>query len=1089
MTLQSTGKRWLWIVVFATVLLGTAQLTMAGKVSATPSAYSPNPANVTPSTDRVAHIVSKATYNQVDSTDLIIYSPTNSIGVAIVSADICDNNQKLEGIEDVRNTGMNSVPTNTGPGGTVGRLSSFSLKTMGGGQLDVGYGYKRSYSQCDVDKGMTQELSPGMFPLGEPVAQSTVVLHAYSGGIPLTYKDTSGNSVTLYKFKLNAAWIGAGQCSPGLSCGVNAFVVQALPIVGSTYGDGSSMWISQDSTEGAKNFGLSGIGNYANASDPNEHVFYDYKTEFGSDCTLEDGEVNPNAKMEIYDDDNYNEGGAQDPNTPFEIRLLTAKKGSSSWTDVAFTNISTNPNGGLARNYRNGNWYVLGTNSHVASAPWTIDLKFPAVGGYQYRFMIRNIDGHNNLQFSYPYDTIWADKVCTDSSVDTVYVQPDVQAGVSSGASASFSVSASVINFPSGMKQWGYSEVASQNAKSDNVFAQQVDYPAQRDGVSPDGVAKRKCQSGWAASCGTYECANGSLNSTCGAGRGYYQWRCEYPGLANKVGPSGQSAPNCNVVLLRCKDSSGNLKTGDLFWATDANALDINNYCHNKWVCPAKNPSNGAIYNTRDDFLVWQSATSDPNYECRYFSCWNANDPQNFYTANGNQPKDRCDNRCQKGKGPHAPRATNDDNRWGTGDQHCYIQPGFNMHCTWTEGSALSTSPDQPVNGTTWPSAFCTGPGISNYIIVSTYSPRPGEVCAKATAGGTPSANGPFTWLNDGVNYLPPGLGNYSSGSGDFTSYRTTWNFAVLDSPEKCVQVGAKPYYSVLGGDVAAGPGFGSACTPTAGASIIGANQDAAPYNGATAQLAALALGNIKSFATGKTPSGATWVDSILGGTSPSELAFANTNTAPSLYGGNYSKTVWCVPDYYGGTNDAGANTVGAIVSADSLLDGVNKHDGDLILTGGTIAAGKHVTLKVINGNVYITGNVTYGDAGSIGDLPQFRLLVNGNINVDNAVSRLDGFYDAQGTSLAGGIFASCGLPTGPVYLDISGCSNQLVINGGVAAGLLVLNRTPGDRNGEFGQSIVPAETIIFSPQFWAPTPSRDRNLPWQSLTSLPPIL
>ena len=267
-----------------------------------------------------------------------------------------------------------------------------------------------------------------------------------------------------------------------------------------------------------------------------------------------------------------------------------------------------------------------------------------------------------------------------------------------------------------------------------------------------------------------------------------------------------------------------------------------------------------------------------------------------------------------------------------------------------------------------------------------------------------------------------------------------------------------------------------------------------------------MALTDIRNFATGKHQVaagfpvvGSTWIDSLTGassGTSRSVLAFANTTAAPPKYGGDFGLTnAWCVPNYYENVSSVGAATVGATVSPASFATtGTYVRDGDLTFNPGTFTAlGQKVVLKV-NGNVRITGGeVKYGPTTDHKMIPQFQLLVNGDIYVYPGVTRLDGFYDAQGTN---GWFISCagagsGLDVALIGQDnVDTCSNALTVNGAVAARQLVLNRTGGDRNGLYGRPQTPAEKFQFSPQFWLPDINDRTDIGrWQSVTSLPPIL
>jgi hypothetical protein len=312
---------------------------------------------------------------------------------------------------------------------------------------------------------------------------------------------------------------------------------------------------------------------------------------------------------------------------------------------------------------------------------------------------------------------------------------------------------------------------------------------------------------------------------------------------------------------------------------------------------------------------------------------------------------------------------------------------------------------------------------------------------------------------------------------------------------------GARPYFSVKGGDIAAGLDFintAGSCTPNTSADITGSNTGSASYMGTSAELGALALRNINAFATAKaqTPLGG-WTDTLtvgggLAANTEARLAFSNT-TVPR---GNLALTATnggCVANYYEDAKDTSAPdpASGGTLTAlqlTGLAAGKYYHDGDLTLNGGTILADGRKIVLVVHGNVHINGNISYllplGPAG----IPQFQVLASGDVTIENNVGRIDGFYDAQG-----GKFITCTDSTGAKLTGasaISPCNNVLVVNGVVAAKTVIPNRTYGDRSGSYGQPKLPGEIFRFSPQFWLPyTRSNGGIGAWDSVTSLPPIL
>jgi hypothetical protein len=169
------------------------------------------------------------------------------------------------------------------------------------------------------------------------------------------------------------------------------------------------------------------------------------------------------------------------------------------------------------------------------------------------------------------------------------------------------------------------------------------------------------------------------------------------------------------------------------------------------------------------------------------------------------------------------------------------------------------------------------------------------------------------------------------------------------------------PFFSVLGGDVAAGPGFGASCTPDPNAGITGRNLGTSSgYYGAGSQLGALASGTVNNFASA--------LGGIAGGAAPpTGLTFANTTSnvagdGTGIYGGGFARPTWCVPDY---VSKAQANPASGTLTTplnqarlNSLANGTYTVSGDLTLSSLQLAQGQKITV-VVTGDVYITGDIT----------------------------------------------------------------------------------------------------------------------------------
>lgn len=298
------------------------------------------------------------------------------------------------------------------------------------------------------------------------------------------------------------------------------------------------------------------------------------------------------------------------------------------------------------------------------------------------------------------------------------------------------------------------------------------------------------------------------------------------------------------------------------------------------------------------------------------------------------------------------------------------------------------------------------------------------------------------------------------------------------------------PYFSVLGGDISVGPGFGTSCSANTLAVIKGWNLGSAyRYAGAGANLAAFALGRITGFATAQGSPGA-----------PSQLAFANTTanggTPTSTYGGLWGASNSCVPDYAG------------LASTQKITSGTPDYNtpgnriytlsGNQTLGAITVGQGAHITL-VVTGDVYISQPITYGAyGGSVDNIPEFSLLVKGSIYIGGNVGELHGFYDAQPVgsgSLTGGGLYTCATGLGAATSNYNTCNRQLLFYGAVSARKIYLERSYGTlSDGPLdGAPVDAAEKIIFTPEFWltaSQSPTNGTGLDdWLATASLPPVL
>jgi hypothetical protein len=312
-------------------------------------------------------------------------------------------------------------------------------------------------------------------------------------------------------------------------------------------------------------------------------------------------------------------------------------------------------------------------------------------------------------------------------------------------------------------------------------------------------------------------------------------------------------------------------------------------------------------------------------------------------------------------------------------------------------------------------------------------------------------------------------------------------------SEEKCVRIVAKPYTRVFRGDVAVGGGLADSsgsCVNNPQAVIVGWNQRGATYAGAGAQYAVMALNQIFDFTSS--------IGNTAGGASkPQGLSFRNTVTdaANGNFGGNFG-SLPCIPDHYA-TMPTSTSALPATVAA--MTSNSYAGTGPVTLGGGGIVNPNNRISVYIDGDVYITSNITYSGTWSVGSIPMFRLIARGNIYIDNDVSQLDGLYVAQRNGSSGGIIYTCTtsaaplVPTDPAFF--AACDNsRLQVNGSLVAHQVQLGRTAGtvsqSTDSETAAGGNAGEAITYGPIMWIPQPTgTGAAAEYDAITTLPPIL
>ncbi len=302
----------------------------------------------------------------------------------------------------------------------------------------------------------------------------------------------------------------------------------------------------------------------------------------------------------------------------------------------------------------------------------------------------------------------------------------------------------------------------------------------------------------------------------------------------------------------------------------------------------------------------------------------------------------------------------------------------------------------------------------------------------------------------------------------------TITNRSVLCAEGEEVDISTLPYHKVYGGDVLAGmsaTGSDGACSVNESAFIRGRSNGSSSYSGAGAQLAVFALGEITGFASAQFRN------------VPKGLSFANLPESVE-YGGNLEQAALsCGPNYWS--------------------TAPNNPEGSQRLFGRNLGMGQTET-KYIKGDVIIEDNITYagGMYSNIDQIPQFRLIVKGNIYIRGSVSEISGLFVAirdEDRADPTGRFYTCGRyvnrplpPNGPLLRN-GMCNNKLTVYGAVVADQIKFSRTPGTvgnatTNENYQAGGDPAEVFIYTPELWLRSGSGGRGGA-ASFSTLPPVL
>lgn len=393
-----------------------------------------------------------------------------------------------------------------------------------------------------------------------------------------------------------------------------------------------------------------------------------------------------------------------------------------------------------------------------------------------------------------------------------------------------------------------------------------------------------------------------------------------------------------------------------------------------------------------------------------------------------------------------------------------------------------------------------------------------------------------------GPGSIPPTTATVDD-TGIIASEANRYEFTVRVGGTACfgsanVVTGVYPYLKEFGGDVWVGGNFvnssSGSCEPPMGSngSIFAHNTSSDPENngryiGSSAQLTVTSLMSINQFSSAgnrdaAVPSGNTY--------SPKGLTFANNNSAFEYGGGFGANEARCITDYYNSTRDTG---LGNAVFTGSLS--ANTGRIQYVMSGGTVGAGGAINVPngtqvavFSSGDVFIRNNIQFeSGASSVNQLPNFALVVCGNIYIDSSVTVLDGLYIAQSGRVGsdGRCIRSADSVNGTIYTCATALgvacnqanvfsegNRQLTINGGLIANRIKWLRILADRSlstasfGEVpnfgtGRGTGASEVVNFTPAMYlAPSGLADpdespdgdgeagTSEPYDAIRSLPPI-
>lgn len=262
------------------------------------------------------------------------------------------------------------------------------------------------------------------------------------------------------------------------------------------------------------------------------------------------------------------------------------------------------------------------------------------------------------------------------------------------------------------------------------------------------------------------------------------------------------------------------------------------------------------------------------------------------------------------------------------------------------------------------------------------------------------------------------------------------WRYSAL----RCVMIGKKPKTQVWGGDVRVRGQVNTSTSQVAGRNF-----------GSWGEYGLLTTGSIVGMASGSGLNGG-----FTGG-SPvdwNKLTFANIDNSGSPSFGSFTlPPPRDLGAQFGAGGGAPSSNLGTLASGVYETNTTGTFTISASDIGQQAGRGKKIVIRVPNGTVRITGDITYRGQGasntftSVDQLPQVIIIAN-RIDIMNSVGRVDAWLLTRDTNpspaIANDGINTCGDVAQTGAITLSQCTNTLTVNGPIVTSHLYLRRTAG---------------------------------------------